>query len=73
MGAHHDDHSSVRAEVATREVAKAYTAKNKNRQQEGPTGPPNTAEADPLTDLFPGRQVWRISIALASVIPSSGW
>ena len=43
-GAHHDDHSSVRAEVATREGAKAYTAEAKTSQQEGPTTLDDAAE-----------------------------
>jgi hypothetical protein len=66
-GAHNENHSAVRAEVATREATKACTAKTENRQQEGPTGPPNPAEADPLSDLFPRRQSCRISSAVAAV------
>ena len=54
--------------MATCAAAKAHTAKNKNRQQEGSTGPPNTAEAEPLTDLLPGRQSCRISGVVAAVI-----
>ena len=53
--------------MATRAAAKAHTAKARNRQQEGPTGPPNAAETDALSDLFPGRQSGRISSAVAPV------
>ena len=72
-GAHHDNRSSIRAEVATRAATKAHNAKTKSRQQEGPTGPPNAAEPVALSDLFPGRQSCRISSAVAPVIPGSGW
>src|SRR5262249_11717684 len=72
-GAHHDNHSSIRAEVATRPATKAHTGKTKSRHQEGPTGPPNAAEPVALSDLFPGRQSCRISSAVAPVIPGSGW
>ena len=52
-GVHHDNHSSIRAEVATRPATKAHTGKTKSRHQEGPTGPPNAAEPVALSDLFP--------------------
>jgi len=54
-GAHHDNHSSIRAKVAALEAAKANTAETKYRQQEGPTSPPNAVESEALGDLFPGR------------------
>jgi hypothetical protein len=54
-GNHHDNHSSIRAEVATCEAAKAHTAKIKNRQQEGPTGPPNAAEHKVLVNPVSGK------------------
>jgi hypothetical protein len=71
-GAHHDNHSSIRAEMATREAAKAHRAETKNRQQEGPTGPPNAVEPDALSNLFPGRQPFGISSTVAPVIQGSG-
>ena len=57
--------------MATRAPQKARTAKTKNRQQEGPTGPPNAAEPGALSDLFPGRQSGRISSAVAPVIEAA--
>ena len=59
--------------MAAKPAPEARTAKIKNRQQEGPTGPPNAAEPDALSDLFPGRQSCRISSAVAPVIRGSGW
>jgi hypothetical protein len=59
--------------MAAREAAKASTAETKNHQQEGPTGPPNAAEADALSDLFPGRQSCRLPSAVASVTLASRW
>ena len=59
--------------MAALEAAKAHTAEIKNRQQEGPTGPPNAVESDALGDLFPGRQSCRIPSAVEDVIRGSGW
>ena len=59
--------------MAASEAAKARTAETSNRKQEEATASADSAEPVALSDLLPGRQVWRISIALASVIPSSGW
>ena len=59
--------------MAASEAAKARTAETKNRQQEGPPGPPNVAEPDALSDLFPGRQSCRIPSAVAPVIRGSDW
>jgi len=71
-GTHHDNHSSIRAEVATREAAKAYQAETKSRKQEGPTGPPNAAEPNAPGDLLAGRQSCRIPSAVEDVIRGSG-
>ena len=59
--------------MAASEAAKAHNAETSDRKQEEATGPPNPAEAEPLIDSLPERQFWRISIALASVVLSSGW
>ena len=53
--------------MAACETAEAHTAEIQNQQQEGPTGPANAAEAEPLSDLFPGRQSSGISSGVASV------
>jgi hypothetical protein len=70
-GSHHDHPSSVHAKVAAKPAPEARTAKIKNRQQEGPTGPPNAAEADAISDLLAGRQSCRIPSAVASVTRGS--
>ena len=54
-GAHHDNHSSIRAEVAASEAAKARTAETSNRKQEEATASTDSAEPDALSDLLPGR------------------
>ena len=72
-GAHHDNHSSIRAEVAAGEAAKAHTAETNNRKQEEATASANSAEPDALNDLLSGRQSCGIPSAVASVIPGSGW
>ncbi len=48
-------------------MAKTCTAETKKRQQKGPTGPANAAEAEPLGDLFPGRKSCRIQGHVAAV------
>jgi hypothetical protein len=53
--------------MAESEAAKARAAEIKDRQQEGPTGPPNSAGPDALSDLLPGRQSGGISSAVAPV------
>lgn len=54
--------------MAAEQAPKGRTAEVKNGQQKGPPGPANVAEADALSDLFPGRQSRGISGPVASVI-----
>ena len=61
------DHSPVPSAVAAEQVVQTSTAKADNRKQERPTSPPNTAKAEPFTDLLPGSQSCRISSAAAAV------
>jgi len=72
-GAHHDNHSSIRAEMAASEAAKAHAAETSNRKQEEATASADSAEPDAFSDLLPGRQSGGISSAVAPVIPGSGW
>ncbi len=72
-GAHHDNHSSIRAEMAASAAAEARTAETSNRKQEEATASANHAEPVALSDLLPGRQSCGISSAVEDVIPSSGW
>ena len=64
----YDNNSPAHTAVAAGQTPKARTAKVKDRQQEGPTGPANAAEADALSDLFPGRKSCGISCPVASII-----
>ena len=72
-GAQDDNHSSVRAEMAASEAAKAHTAETSNRKQEEATASADSAEPGAFNDLLPGRQSCGISSAVAPVILSSGW
>ena len=51
---HHDNHSSIRAEVAASEAAKARTAEANNHKQKEASASADPAEPDALSDLFPG-------------------
>ena len=57
--------------MAASEAAKARSAEIKNRQQEGPTGPPNAAEPYALNSFLSGRQSCGISSAVAPVIQAA--
>jgi hypothetical protein len=53
--------------MAATAAPNARTAETNNPQQKGPTGPPYTAETEPLTDLLPGQQSCWISSAVEAV------
>ena len=72
-GTHHDNYSSIRAEVVASKAAKADTAETSNRKQEEATASANSAKPEALNDLLPGRQSCGISSAVENVIPGSGW
>jgi hypothetical protein len=54
--------------VAAEQITETCPAETQNRHQKGPSGPSDAAEADALSDLFPGQQSCGVSGPVAPVI-----